>query len=462
MSGILATRGQGVSLLLAASLAAISVPSAAAPIDVTNDAVALANALLGTNSGFTLIEATYAGPAVAAGLQSTGSGFPGNPIGPGILITTGSAAVALGPQSNLANTRSGAAGSTALEAYAGAGASFDAVTLTLKLQGGSTASKGKFNFNFGTDDSGTSPVFGPIFNDTFAAFLSTSSYTGNVAFDASSNPLRINSALFPDYLAPAPTTAYDRQTGTLQSVVFDVLPNEVFSLSFAIADFGDDEFDTGVYLADLGVLTGAGPLLPPGPGHPLEGTALNVHLEDADGNAYSDMVAVNSAPGAREIQGGNSATSIGNFLFANEFIDARAGSDDLGHLILLLDMSLCGGGDISQQCAPSGKFTYSGWDPSLSLLAIGGQPIPESGTLPNIVQPPTYVFDGDSVTFDWLSARGQDPNAPLQYEYILIFEQTSIPEPASLAIVAVALVTLGAGLAVRKPRDNARHPTREQ
>jgi len=88
-------RGRSAAWLGACALllAGFACPAAAA-VTTTSDRYALANALLLSGGGFTLVDAFYSGDLEAAGLQDTGTGG----IGAGILLTTSLAANAAGPQ----------------------------------------------------------------------------------------------------------------------------------------------------------------------------------------------------------------------------------------------------------------------------------------------------------------------------------------------------------------------------
>lgn len=218
---------------------------AAAAITTTSDRFALANALLGTGSGFTVLDAFYSGDLEAAGLQDTGTGG----IGAGILLTTGHSANAAGPSSNAASENNSRPGLTILEQLAGlpSNSSRDAAIVQLNLRAGSQVVGGTFDFVFGTEET---PSTG--FNDAFAVWM----FHGDNRFEGiallrDATAVTVNSASFS--ASSDNTSAYDRH-GTPITASFAVLPNEQFRLYFAIADVGGGAGDSGIYLANMHAL----------------------------------------------------------------------------------------------------------------------------------------------------------------------------------------------------------------
>jgi len=399
--------------------------------------MALANALLGPSPGLTLVDATFSGPAGAAGLQS------GNPsFLPGIVLTTGLAAGSLGPLSNTADTAHGAPGSAALETLLGPGnTSFDASTLTLTLRAGATTTQGTLRYLFGTDDAS-----GGIYNDTFAAILTRNGTTTNIGFDALGNRLSANT-----FLADAPPSgffAYDRQTTGLTQI-FALTPNEEFTLSLSIADFGDDRFDSGIFLAALSSYEPPPPPPQTGPVG-LDATRLVVDMTDGGITTHDDLI-VKSLPGVLtgppsqildpgnvEFIGGNPATDLGrNYLADGEFIDVRGFASEIE-----LSLHLCAAPSTPlvppPQCPQTDAlYRFSGWDPMFRLIGIGQD---LSFNLNNL---PGFSFGPDFFTLDLSDVSTPDPNSPFDLRLHLIFEQ--VPEPGTAAVIVVGVLGLAAG-----------------
>jgi PEP-CTERM motif len=246
-------------LTVAISLSALclTMQTAVGQLVVTTDANAndLANAIIG---GITLNSASFSGAAIAAGTftggLSTGLGFD-----KGIILTTGDAQVAVGPNNaQTAGVDNGAPGSPLLAQLIPSNTTFNAAILTLNFTT-ATAQDLKFNYVFGSEEY---PEFvGSQFNDVFGFFLDGSAVANNIALiPGTSTPVAINnvnaglnSAYYRDNngnnvggVSPF-DLQYDGLTTVLQAT-FTNLAAGTHSIQIAIADSGDGVYDSGVFI----------------------------------------------------------------------------------------------------------------------------------------------------------------------------------------------------------------------
>ncbi len=122
-----------------------------------------------------------------------------------------------------------------------------------------------FEYVFGSDE--YEEFVGSSFNDIFAFFVSGPGITGkkNIAIipGTANEPVQINSvnqiSHWPYYRdnSPSPTLQYDGLTsdslGIKKSLTaqVDVIPCNSYKLKLAVADRGDDIFDSGVFISDI-------------------------------------------------------------------------------------------------------------------------------------------------------------------------------------------------------------------
>ncbi len=242
-------------------------------------ATVLASALAGP--GITISSPTLSCPGQANGLFTVtpgtilGTGTTLFGIGSGIILTTGKATGASGPESTLANTNNGAAGDAALNTLAGS-TTHDACILEFDFSVvGDTV---RFNYQFGSEEYNKSTC-GP-YNDAFAFFISGPGIPGtdNMALvPGTTIPVTVNSvnsgipgtgytlANCTSMGAGSPFTSYyvDNTGGanftykgytTKMSAVHKVIPCNTYHLKLTIADAGNSFYDSGVFI-EAGSLT---------------------------------------------------------------------------------------------------------------------------------------------------------------------------------------------------------------
>lgn len=254
---------------------------AAAQLSVTTglSATALATTLAGP--GITISSAVLTCPAIANGTFTVtpgtivGTGTTVFGLGNGILLTTGRAVNAAGPESFLASSNNSAAGDPALVTLAGA-TTFDACSLEFDVTpAGDTI---KFNYQFGSEEYNHSTC-GP-YNDAFAFFISGPGITGtqNMALVSGTTiPVTVNSvnggvpgtgytlANCTSMGAGSPFTTYFADNtgggnfsykGFTQklSAVHDVIPCNTYHIKLAVADASNSFYDSGVFI-EAGSLT---------------------------------------------------------------------------------------------------------------------------------------------------------------------------------------------------------------
>jgi hypothetical protein len=251
---------RGLPLLLIIALA----PAAHSGLMVTGstDADALANALVGsgvTISNATLIGAGGAGIPGSLGAQQgffSGGLAAGIGIEEGVLLTTGSISNAPGPNnSDDASAELGRLGDPDLTALAGFD-TFDANILSFDF----TTDTGELFFRYVFASEEYNEFVGDEFNDVFAFFFDGA----NIAIIPGTNTpvainninLQTNSEWFVDNCGgeftctdPSFNVQYDGFTKVLTAQILGLEPNQAYSLKLAIADAGDDSFDSAVFIA---------------------------------------------------------------------------------------------------------------------------------------------------------------------------------------------------------------------
>jgi len=213
-------------------------------VSTTNSATTLVNNILG--AGVTLVGTPTYNGASGAAATFTGGGNVG--IASGILLTTGAATIAQGPNnSGSAGYGNGVSGLSSLNALIPGYTTYDATSLSFDF----TTAGGNlyFNYVFGSEE--YNEYVGSNYNDVFAFFLdgvnialipgtTTPVSINNVNAGANSGYYRNNS--------PGPyDTQYDGLTTVLTATALG-LGAGTHHIDLAIADAGDYIYDSGVFI----------------------------------------------------------------------------------------------------------------------------------------------------------------------------------------------------------------------
>ncbi|NTV50522.1 MAG: PEP-CTERM sorting domain-containing protein [Geobacteraceae bacterium] len=233
-----------ISSVLLVGLLALTGNAFALSVTTTNDANTLASNILG--SGISLVgSATYTGAAGAAGTFTSGGNVG---IGSGILLTSGAASVATGPNdSGGAGVSNGTAGLASLNALIPGYSTNDAAQLSFDF----TTAGGNLFFNYVFASEEYNEWVGSSFNDVFAFFLDGV----NIALiPSTTTPVSINNVNLGSNSAyyrnnsPGPyDTQYDGLT-TVLTAQFLGLGSGTHHIDIAIADAGDYILDSGVFI----------------------------------------------------------------------------------------------------------------------------------------------------------------------------------------------------------------------
>ncbi|NEN24036.1 T9SS type A sorting domain-containing protein [Cryomorpha ignava] len=236
-----------------------------AVVDET-DATILANTLIGSESGVTIVSATFTGSANSSGTFSGGD-FG---IGEGILLTSGSAQLAVGPNtSSGSGTGNGTPGDADLNLITAPFTTNDAAILEITfIPSGNSL---EFTYVFASEE--YNEYVCSSFNDAFAFIVNGGAYTNqNIALlPGTTPPLPVsinnvnngtvgssgsstnctetqlaNSAFYVDN-ADGLNIEYDGYTIPLAAVIA-VVPGVEYTIKLAIADAGDSALDSGVFL----------------------------------------------------------------------------------------------------------------------------------------------------------------------------------------------------------------------
>jgi hypothetical protein len=191
-------------------------------------------------------------PAYVSGtfLAESQSGIP---FSEGVILATGDIRNSLGPNNELGiSTSFGAPGSPQLP-----GTTADAVTLTFQF----TSATPTFSFQYMFASEEYNPLFSGDFNDAFAFFLNGPGATqlnlAKVPFSNSDVSIAsVNAGSNSGYYFDNSNGGYDLQyNGLAGSAGGDTLwagtevqVGAVYTLSIVIADFGDDAFDSALFL----------------------------------------------------------------------------------------------------------------------------------------------------------------------------------------------------------------------
>lgn len=233
-------------MMVGLALALCPVQSYALSVTTTGDATTLTNTILG--SGITLVGTpTYTGAAIASG-TFTGGIASGIGIESGILLTSGAAQIAVGPNNSDSATQNNLLGGDSdLNGLIPGFTTQDATVLTFSF----TSSTGNLFFNYAFGSEEYNEWVGSSFNDVFGFFLDGS----NLALiPGTSTPVSINnvnngsnSSFFVDNTAPTFNVQYDGFTKVLTAQLLGLAPG-THTIKLAIADAGDGILDSGVFI----------------------------------------------------------------------------------------------------------------------------------------------------------------------------------------------------------------------
>lgn len=259
---------QGAALVTASLLLSSGDAKAALSVTPSSSAAAMAAALLGPGVNLVPGSATYLGASSASGFFTGDTTIFGNPAGVnGVLLTTGSVTAALGPNSSVSESVNNEFGGSAyLSGLIGGAQTFDASTLTFKIKLDQGVSGVEWTYVFGSEE--YNEFVNSQFNDVFALSLDGQ----NLALVPGTNtPVSINnvnngnpvgsgaitnSSFYRDN-SPGSNSGgvpgsidsqYDGVTTVLKSTAAGLKQGEEYTLSFAIADTGDEIYDSGVFL----------------------------------------------------------------------------------------------------------------------------------------------------------------------------------------------------------------------
>lgn len=236
------------------------------PYSTSTPALTLAQQLLlgggNTVTGINITSAQYIGTDGQAG---TYAGFDLQQgenrlaISDGVILTSGSAQGALGPNDETGeSTEIGSAGDSDLNTLIGASTQ-DANALIITFTTDASTHSILFDFVFGSEEF---PEFVGSFNDAFGAYLDGQ----QVSFDTQANPITVNNNFFslnnsgisadqdPDVAGKTGVTfniQYDGLTPTIRTRAPIDSNLSSHTLKFVIADAIDDSTDSGVFIARL-------------------------------------------------------------------------------------------------------------------------------------------------------------------------------------------------------------------
>lgn len=265
--------------------AAATLSVAQLSVTTTNDANTLTNAGLGTlPAGVQVTGATYTGAGVASGTYSNLTFGPLASISNGLLLTTGDAQLAVGPNNNDGAGVDNGGPTGTFNNYDGTHSidlnNVATLAISFTVQTAMTLS---FDFSYGSEEYWY--YTNSQFNDSFFAFLDNGQKT--LALDSLGNAITVNNQFLTIDNRPStfdPTNGYglpDKPgTGTTAGINqlqydgftpvlrtnFDVAAG-AHTLTFVIGDAGDGVLDSGVFISHLfgpGSGTGTNPVPEPG------------------------------------------------------------------------------------------------------------------------------------------------------------------------------------------------------
>ncbi|MFN5516211.1 MAG: PEP-CTERM sorting domain-containing protein [Cyanobacteriota bacterium] len=421
----------GLTLLTSGSL----VPVRALTITPSNDGAALVNSILG--EGVSLAPGstvTYIGANGSSGFFSGGLAS-GIGIDSGILLTSGQALNALGPNDLPgAGTSNGTAGDPDLTGLSGVN-TFDSNSISFDFI--SETNQVTFQYAFASEE--YNEFVGTSFNDVFGFFLNgvniatlpgttTPVTINNVNNDANSG-VYIDNTITPNPI----DSQYDGFTRVL-TVLADVTPGEVNTIKLAIADSGDSILDSGVFISgstfigEIPCSDPTDPCLPPTNDDPTDGFDFpDISIFNTDQTVWIDP----------EVAVGYNYFVEGGPLFASVTLPANIGN---GEYNLLLDDGV--GGACDNFVTPGGTitggsaFSFASAVPCFSITGI------EVEAALDPLDPTAFVT---GLTFDSVGV--------VSLQQIPIVQNVGpqpIPEPMTLLGATVAL---GFGAKFKRKRD---------
>lgn len=241
------SRKRIVTLLMCVCGTLIASQASALSVDVSSDGNAMAGALAG--SGISISNVKYTGAEAASGIFSGGTEVDSNnvqliPIGisKGVILTTGMAISAVGGNHDNVSYGHGEDGDSDLGdgTYDAAVLSFDFTSLSGKLY---------FNFLFATeevnlDDPDDDRYVPYLYNDIIGVFLDGKLIEGITVGSAVANPGLLDN--WGEYY-----TQYNGLTEVMSSKT--EVSAGTHTLKFAIADYGDDLYDSALFIGPLSV-----------------------------------------------------------------------------------------------------------------------------------------------------------------------------------------------------------------
>lgn len=237
-------------------LGLVTAPAQAINITTTSDPNALTNEILG--SGITISNVTYNGSSVASGIFSNGLSS-GIGIDKGIILTTGSADLAVGPNNSDGNgLNNGSPGDADLDSLIPGFSTQDAAVLEFDFT--STTGELFFQYVFASDEyneytnSSFNDVFGFFLDGVNIALIPGTSTPVSINNVNGGNPLGTgasNSELFvnndPSDGGPFFDIQYDGFTKVFTAKATGLTGTRRIKL--AIADAGDGNLDSAVFIA---------------------------------------------------------------------------------------------------------------------------------------------------------------------------------------------------------------------
>ena len=248
-------------------------PLSVTPYDPTTPLTTLTDALMAPNSGLNLVGSSFVGQNGQAGTYTGFSFHDQNTslsLANGVLLTSGSAVNALGPNNTPSattayGTPTNPMGDPALDAIVAPDITYDANSLSLQFTANPGVSTIQFQFVFGSEEF---PEWVGLYNDIFVAFLDGKQIT----FDPAGNAISVNNNFFQlnnaaDFTNPntagKTVVGYDIQYDGLTPALTTTAALDptigVHTLKFVIADTRDQVLDSGVFITSLsGNVSGGG------------------------------------------------------------------------------------------------------------------------------------------------------------------------------------------------------------
>jgi hypothetical protein len=218
-------------------------------VSPATSATSLINQILVPNTGITVTGGTFVSAPNQAGTYTgfdTSNAFTRLTISNGILLTTGRAVDAQGPNDSPATSTSiGSGGDTDLDVLVGQTTNdANSVTFTFTVTPGTNSIL--FDFIFGSDE--YREFVGSPFNDAFAAYLDGT----QISFDINRRPITVNNNFFRvDNTFNTLDVEYDGLTPRIRTQAPLNANNATHTLKFVTADTVDTAYDSGAFISRL-------------------------------------------------------------------------------------------------------------------------------------------------------------------------------------------------------------------